>query len=94
MAASGNTWIAHYVYASDDGEMRSTMKSIVASSYEKAMEAASKLAPAEEFVVSVHPESEDQFLGSVRHQVADLSDKSIDAETVERLYDDGEIEEE
>ena len=90
MAAEGKTWIAHYVFASADGEMRSAMKSIVASTYETAMEAAAKLAPSEEFVVSIHEESEDQFLGSVRHQAASLSDQSIDSETLEALYDDEE----
>ena len=49
MAAEGKTWIAHYVFASADGEMRSTMKSIVASTYETAMEAAGKLAVSEKF---------------------------------------------
>ena len=54
------------------------------------MEAAAKLAPSEEFVVSIHEESEDQFLGSVRHQAASLFDQTIDLETLEALYDDEE----
>ena len=54
------------------------------------MEAAAKLAPSEEFVVSIHEESEDQFLGSVRHQAASLSNQTIDSETLEALYDDEE----
>ncbi len=94
MAASVTTWIAHYVYATADGEMLSTMKTIVASSYERAMDAAAQKAPAEEFVVSVHAESEDQFLGSVRHQAANMSEQTIDPRIVELLYDDGETEEE
>ena len=94
MASSATTWIAHYVYAAADGEMRSTMKSIVASSYERAMEEASQKAPAEEFVVSVHAESGDQFLGSVRHQAANMSEQTIDPRILESLYDDGRTEEE
>ena len=90
MVAEGKTWIAHYVSASADSEMRSAMQSIVAPTYETAMEAAAKLAPSEEFVVSIHEESEDQFLGSVRHQAASLSDQTIDSETLEALYDDEE----
>jgi hypothetical protein len=43
------TWIAHYIYASDDGSARTRNDS-----------------PAEEFVVSVYPESDDQYLGLVR----------------------------
>lgn len=94
MASSATTWIAYYVYAAEDGEMRSSMKTIVASSYERAMDVAAKKAPAEEFVVSVHAESEDQFLGAVRHQAANMSEQTIDPRIVELLYDDGETEEE
>jgi hypothetical protein len=60
-----------------------------------AMAAASRQAPAEEFVVSVHAQSEEQMLGAVRHRVAALSDRSIDAATLEALYDgddDDEVE--
>tara|TARA_S200000501_G_scaffold348542_1_gene363826 strand:+ start:382 stop:666 length:285 start_codon:yes stop_codon:yes gene_type:complete len=89
MASSATTRIAHYVYAAADGEMRSTMKSIVAPSYERAIEEASEKAPAEEFDVSVHAEREDQFLGSERHQAADMSEQTIDPRIVELLYDDG-----
>ncbi|MEC8371062.1 MAG: hypothetical protein VXZ99_09615 [Pseudomonadota bacterium] len=35
----------------------------------------------------IHEKREDQFLGSVRHQAASLSDQSIDSETLEALYD-------
>ncbi len=92
MASSGKTWIAHYLYAAADGEMRSVMKSIVATSYETSMEAAAKLAPAEKFVVSLSEQSEEQFLGAVRQQAAGLTDQSIDSETSEALYDDEEEE--
>ena len=69
--------------------MRRTMRFIVASSYEWAMEEVSEKAPAEEFVVSVNAESEDQFLGPVRHQAANMSEQTIDPRIVELLYDDG-----
>ena len=49
MAAEGKTWIAHYVFASADSEMWSAMQSIVAPTYETAMEAAGKLAVSEKF---------------------------------------------
>ena len=94
MASSATTRIANYVYAAADGEMRSTMKSIVASSYQRAIEEASEKAPAEEFDVSVHAEREDQFLGSERHQAADMSEQTIDPRIVELLYDDGRTGEE
>ena len=90
MASSGKTWTAHYVYAAANGEMRSVMKSTVATSYETSMAAAAELTPAEEFVVSVREQSGEQFLGAVRQQAAGLTDQSIDAENVEALYDDEE----
>jgi len=90
MASSGKTWIAHYVYAAADGDMRSVMKSTVATSYETSMEAAANLTPVEEFVVSVREKSNAQFLGAVRQQAAGLTDQSIDAENVEALNDDEE----
>ncbi|MEC8164483.1 MAG: hypothetical protein VX079_07965 [Pseudomonadota bacterium] len=49
MVAEGKTWIAHYVFASADSEMRSAMQSIVAPTYETAMETAGKLAVSEKF---------------------------------------------
>ena len=67
-----------------------TTSSYTVSLSAAALEAAAKLAPSEEFVVSIHEESEDQFLGSVRHQAASLSDQTIDSETLEALYDDEE----
>lgn len=94
MAVVGKTWIAHYVFSTEEGEMRTAMKSIVASNYDAAMENAARRAPAEEFIVSVHAESDDQFLGAVRQQAAALSDRSIDAETLEALYDGDDEEEE
>ena len=89
MASSATTRIAHYVYAAANGEMRSTMKSIVASSCDRAIEEASEKAPAEEFDVSVHAVSEDQFLGSERHQAVNMSEQTINPRIVELLYDDG-----
>ena len=74
MAAEGKTWIAHYVFASADSEMRSAMHSIVASTYEPAMEAAAKLAVSEKFKVFIHEKRVDQFLGSVCHQATSRSD--------------------
>jgi hypothetical protein len=47
--------------------MHSTMTSSIALSFERAIEELSQKVPAEEFVTSVHAESEDQFLGLVRH---------------------------
>ena len=41
----------------------------------------------------MHAESEDQFLGLVRHQAANMPELIIDLRIVKLLYDDGEMEE-
>jgi len=60
------TWIAHYIYASGDGSARTRVRMIKATDYETAVQLAANDSPAEEFVVSVYPESDDQYLGLVR----------------------------
>ncbi len=60
------TWIAHYIYASDDGSARTRIRKIMAADYDAAVQFAANDSPAEEFVVSVYPESDDQYLGLVR----------------------------
>ena len=73
--------------------MHSTMNCSVASSFERAVEKMSQKVLSEEFVALVHAESEDKFLGSVRHQAANMPELTIDLRIVELLYDDGEMEE-
>ena len=60
------------------------MKAIVAASYETAMEAAAKLAPAKYFHRLCKRKSEEQFLGAPLppQQAAGLADQSIAAKTV------------
>jgi hypothetical protein len=60
------TWIAHYIYAAEDGSARSRIRKIQATDYDAAVQFAANDSPAEEFVVSVYPESDDQYLGLVR----------------------------
>lgn len=60
------TWIAHYIYASDDGSARTRTQKIQAVDYDAAVQFAANDSPAEEFVVSVYPESDEQYLGLVR----------------------------
>jgi Ribonuclease G/E len=72
--------------------MHSTMTSSIALSFERAIEELSQKVHAEEFVASVHAESEDQFLGSVRHQAANMPELTINLRIVELLHEDGEME--
>lgn len=60
------TWIAHYIFASEDGSARTRTRKIKAVDYDAAVQFAASDSPAEEFVVSVYPESDDQYLGLVR----------------------------
>lgn len=60
------TWIAHYIYAADDGSARTRTRKIRAADYEAAVQFAAGESPAREFVVSVYPESDDQYLDLVR----------------------------
>jgi Ribonuclease G/E len=92
MVSLATTWIAHYNYSAAAGEMHSTMTSSIALSFERATEELSQKVHAEEFVASVHAESEDQFLGSVRHQAANMPELTINLRIVELLHEDGEME--
>jgi len=67
-------WIAHYLYQGEDGEVRSMTTRLVAATRQEAVDRAAGAAPAADFVVQVHAESEDQFLGRVRSSVAQTLD--------------------
>lgn len=60
------TWIAHYIYASRDGAARTRTRRIRAADYDAAVRFAAADSPARDFVVSVYPESDEQYLGLVR----------------------------
>ena len=72
------TWIAHYIYASDDGSARTRVRKITANDYDTAVQLAANDSPAEEFVVSVYPESDDQYLGLVRGAAMRMSGRGSD----------------
>ena len=63
------TWIAYYIYADEAGGAKTLIREIDALTYHDAYHFASKLAPSEEFVLSVRPKSDEQILGSVRYSV-------------------------
>ncbi len=70
------TWIAHYIYAHADGTARTRTRKINANDYETAVQFAAGNSPAEEFVVSVYPESDEQYLGMVRGAAMRMSGRS------------------
>lgn len=75
------TWIANYIYEDADGAARTDMRLVTAYTEEEAHAFAAQYPPAEEFVVSLHPQTEDQFLGAVRQNAAlmkELREDEID----------------
>lgn len=61
-------WVAQYLFPGPDGETRLVVRKIRAKDRESAEAVALKAAPAEEFALTLVPESDDQFLGQVRHR--------------------------
>ncbi len=74
-------WIVQYVYMDAKGETRISIDHMTAKTKEEARDKAAKTAPAEEFMLTVQEESDDQTLGSVRrkfltktHKIKSLAD--------------------
>ena len=59
-------WTACFVYAAASGTAKIAIRRIRASDEEKAREVALKFPPGEEFMLTIAPESDEQFLGQVR----------------------------
>jgi len=65
---SPRIWVAQYLYPGPGGEGRLAVRKIRAKDRESAEAVALRAAPWEEFVLTLVPESDDQFLGQVRHR--------------------------
>ena len=75
-------WIVEWIY-DDDGAVKIKTGRIKAQSYESARHHAAQTAPARDFVLKLHPQSDDQFLGQVTHrarQMAGQVDEIADAD--------------
>jgi len=72
-------WIVQYVYRDKDGGTTVSTSRLHAPNRESAMTAAARSAPApaEEFTLTVHAESDDQHLGAVRHRAMELAGRAI-----------------
>ncbi len=79
------TWIVQYVYNSVDNTPRVGLKRITADSEAQARQLAVEFAPSQEFVMTLHPESDEQVLGSVKRSALWLSGKGT-----RRVEEDGE----
>lgn len=74
-AADRRNWIVQYVFQDDRGKTKLSIITVTAPSHEAAKAYAVKHAPGKEFILSLHPESGEQFLGQVRHKALALSGK-------------------
>lgn len=60
-------WVVQYVYATDKDEQGVSISEIQADTLEEAKEIAQQKAVAEEYIFNVYPQSEEQYLGTVKH---------------------------
>ncbi len=74
-APDRRNWNVQYVFQDDAGKTKLSIITVTASSYEAAKAYAVSHAPGKEFILSLHPESGEQFLGQVRHKALALSGK-------------------
>lgn len=68
------TWLAYYVYPTPSGGAATAERTVRANDEAEARDRAAKMAPAEEFVLTLSPISDDQFLGTVRQRASRLSE--------------------
>lgn len=76
-------WIIQYVYATDKGENGVSIVEIEAENEAEAKKIAELKAVAEEYIFTVHPQSDEQFLGNVKHQANIMSGKADHIEVEE-----------
>lgn len=69
-------WVVQYVYASEQQGQGVSITHIQAETLEKAKEIAAEKAAAEEFVFTIAEQSDDQFLGSVKHDANRMAGKT------------------
>lgn len=67
-------WIAHYMFPDPDGAVATAERTIQAAGRTEAHERAALQAPADEFVLTLVPMTDEQFLGRVRQTAARLAD--------------------
>lgn len=70
-------WIVQFVYDGGEGKTQISHPKITVADKEEARELAAKVAPSGEYVFSIHSESDEQFLGAVRHKAMIISGKAI-----------------
>ncbi|WP_417843027.1 hypothetical protein [Thalassospira sp.] len=69
-------WIVEYIY-DDAGAVRINTTNVRAENYETARKYAAENAPAADFVMSLHPQSDEQFLGRTVIQAHEMTGKIV-----------------
>ena len=69
-------WIVEYIY-DNDGSVGVKTAKVRAPDYETARQFALGDAPARDFVMSLHPESEDQFLGTTGIRAREMTGQVV-----------------
>ncbi|AUG52897.1 hypothetical protein [Thalassospira marina] len=69
-------WIVEYIY-DDNGAVRVSTANVRAEDYETARSFAAASAPAPDFVMSLRPQSEEQFLGRTVIQAHEMTGKIV-----------------
>jgi hypothetical protein len=75
VAPERGTWNVQYVFQDEAGKTKLSIITVTAASYEAAKAYAVEHAPGKEFILTLHPESGEQFLGQVKHKALALSGK-------------------
>lgn len=81
-------WVIQYVYATDKTEQGVSISVVEAETYEDARDLAIKKAQAEEFIFTIHPQSEDQYLGAVKHKANIIAGNAETHDNIEDLDPD------
>lgn len=69
-------WRIQFIFQTASGETRITEETVNAENRDGAKAMAIKIQPSEECIFSVHPESDEQFLNSVRMEALGRAGKS------------------
>lgn len=81
-------WTIQYVYPDQSGNTRISIDRLQAETKEEATQKAAAMAPAEEFMITVFPETDEQALGSVRQLALEITRDSDDVSIYEEPEDD------
>lgn len=84
---SVSQWVVEYIYLDASGDSRISIDTIEAPSKQEAINKAAKIAPFEEFMITVFAKSNDQELGTVKHSALEMTGQG-QSEIKQQFQDD------